>query len=65
MYLVVPCVCERESLIAQTSVESEIFGSGTILHSFMESVRTAKEKLVRVSIPRLTIQVASSLDDLK
>ena len=44
-------------LTLQTSIESGIFGSGTILHSFLENVRMAEEKLVKVSLPRLTIQV--------
>ncbi len=40
-----------------TDVESEIFGSGTLLHSFLENVHTAEERLVQISLPRLTIQV--------
>ena len=46
-----------DTVYCQTSVESEVFGSGTVLHSFLEGVRTARGKRVQVSLPRLTIQV--------
>jgi len=36
----------------KSSVELEIFGSGSILHHFLESIRTAKDKNVKVAIPR-------------
>ena len=40
-----------------TDVEMEIFGSGTLLHSFLENVRSSHPRLIRMSLPRLTLQI--------